>query len=445
MLRSRDTHRPELSTTVHRAHRVATVLVTVALITALGAPAGAASNPREQREEARRKRVAVTAEVDVLAGNAASVEQAIDELEAVARVQEATLADARRAADDAERRLVEARAAEAATVERLAVLRTAMSALAVKVYMRPPAADALTVLQSGSLEDITQRPVLLDVRTDSYATLGDELEAARDDLTSARAVAEEATARAVRQREEAAAQLASVEQAQAERERMAAQLEDRLDARLAEAASLAALDQQLSQQIAAEEAALAARLAKERAAAAAAAQAAAAKAAAAPVTARNSAAPPPRSTSPAPAAPGREADGATVEARVGGLASVGGITVSADIAEKLEAMLNAAAADGVVLRGGGFRDPAGQIAVRRSNCGTSDYALYSMPASQCSPPTARPGSSMHEQGLAVDFTYNGSIISSRGSEAFSWLAANAARFGFFNLPSEPWHWSTNGR
>jgi LAS superfamily LD-carboxypeptidase LdcB len=52
---------------------------------------------------------------------------------------------------------------------------------------------------------------------------------------------------------------------------------------------------------------------------------------------------------------------------------------------------------------------------------------------------------MHEQGLALDFTYNGSLISSRSNPGFQWLAANAAGFGFYNLPSEPWHWSTNGR
>ena len=28
--------------------------------------------------------------------------------------------------------------------------------------------------------------------------------------------------------------------------------------------------------------------------------------------------------------------------------------------------------------------------------------------------------------------------------ASAWLAANAERFGFSNLPSEPWHWSTTG-
>jgi LAS superfamily LD-carboxypeptidase LdcB len=50
---------------------------------------------------------------------------------------------------------------------------------------------------------------------------------------------------------------------------------------------------------------------------------------------------------------------------------------------------------------------------------------------------------MHEQGLAIDFTQNGSTLT-RGSSGFQWLVANAGRFGFRNLPSEPWHWSTNG-
>jgi LAS superfamily LD-carboxypeptidase LdcB len=48
---------------------------------------------------------------------------------------------------------------------------------------------------------------------------------------------------------------------------------------------------------------------------------------------------------------------------------------------------------------------------------------------------------MHERGLAVDFR-NCSV---RSTACYQWLAGNAARFGFFNLPSEPWHWSTTGR
>ena len=126
-----------------------------------------------------------------------------------------------------------------------------------------------------------------------------------------------------------------------------------------------------------------------------------------------------------------------------GIVTVRGIRVDGSIAGNLESMLAAAEAAGISMSGGGYRNPAGQIAVRRSNCGGSTYAIYQMPASSCSPPTARPGSSMHERGLAIDFTQGGRTLN-RGSSAFAWLKANAASYGFRNLPSEPWHWSTNG-
>lgn len=123
------------------------------------------------------------------------------------------------------------------------------------------------------------------------------------------------------------------------------------------------------------------------------------------------------------------------------LTQVGGITVHTSIADRLQAMLQAARADGVILTGGGYRSPESQIALRRAHCGTSYYAVYQMPASQCTPPTAPPGSSMHERGLAIDF-HN---CDSRSTACYQWLAANAAQYGFYNLPSEPWHWSVNGR
>ena len=126
------------------------------------------------------------------------------------------------------------------------------------------------------------------------------------------------------------------------------------------------------------------------------------------------------------------------------IVTVQGIEVNREIAESLDALLDAAAADGFNFSGGGFRDPAAQIALRRANCGTSDYAIWEMPASQCSPPTARPGQSLHETGHAVDFTNDGSLITSRASAPFAWLEANAAAFGFFNHPAEPWHGSING-
>ena len=126
------------------------------------------------------------------------------------------------------------------------------------------------------------------------------------------------------------------------------------------------------------------------------------------------------------------------------IVSVRGIQVNSEIATQVEDLIAAAEADGLALSGGGFRDPQRQIELRKANCGTSDYAIYEMPASQCSPPTAKPGQSQHEVGLAIDFTNNGRLITSRSDVAFVWLAENAPRFGFINLPSEPWHWSTTG-
>ena len=122
-----------------------------------------------------------------------------------------------------------------------------------------------------------------------------------------------------------------------------------------------------------------------------------------------------------------------------------GVKVHSSIAANVTALLEAARADGVNLAGGGYRDSSAQIRLRRKNCGTSDYAIYEMPASRCRPPTARPGASMHEQGMAIDFTSNGRLIRSRSGAGWNWLKANAGTYGLFNLPTEPWHWSVNGR
>ena len=126
------------------------------------------------------------------------------------------------------------------------------------------------------------------------------------------------------------------------------------------------------------------------------------------------------------------------------IVEVGGIEVSSAIAADLRSLLESSAQAGFALSGGGFRDPQRQIALRRVNCGISDYAIFDMPADQCSPPTAQPGRSQHELGLAIDFTSGGRLITSTTDPAFLWLADNAASFGFRNLLGEPWHWSTTG-
>lgn len=114
------------------------------------------------------------------------------------------------------------------------------------------------------------------------------------------------------------------------------------------------------------------------------------------------------------------------------------------IATRFDELLRAAADAGHFLGGGSWRDGERQIALRRQNCGVTEHAVHHMPSSQCSPPTARPGRSRHEAGLAFDFTVDGQLIRSRTNPAFVWLEANAGAYGLKNLPSEPWHYSSDG-
>lgn len=132
----------------------------------------------------------------------------------------------------------------------------------------------------------------------------------------------------------------------------------------------------------------------------------------------------------------------------------GSFEVDAGIAADVQRLLDDAAADGVVLGGWGLRSHQRQHELRKIN-GCPDDGSWThsegedpsswVSASSCRVPTARPGFSNHESGKAIDFTYGGSVIGSRQSPAFQWLAANAGRYGLKNLPSEPWHWSVNGK
>jgi hypothetical protein len=319
------------------------------------------------------------------------------------------VASARQAAAVASARATKLRQDQERTAARLGELRGDLRDVAVDAYVHGPSNDLTVALASKDLVEATQRQQLLKVVSTHQTDVADELRAAEEDLGVQRAAADAATERAAAKKKAAEAKLSSLETSLASQQRVAADIDDRLEARLGEADALAELDATVAGQIKARQAELA----------------------------RLVAARPPAT---------RASRGATrIVGAAGGLATVRGITVAASVAPGLAALLDAADADGISLSGGGYRDPQAQVAVRRANCGTSDYAIYDMPPSQCSPQTARPGTSMHEQGLAIDFSANGSLITSRSSPGFRWLAANAGRFGLRNLPEEPWHWSTNGR
>ncbi len=401
------------------------VLITalVALVTfgSVVVGAGAEEDPAARREQVRKERAAVASKLDVLRASDADVNKALNDLNANVGSQQAVVASAQQASDLAARQLTDAKEAERRKAEELAAIRVKMTKIAVEAYMSPLKGSLVTMLKAQSLNDASMRREFLDIGANHGAEVTQQLKTAKADLETQRRAAEIADRAAADRRFEVDQRLSGLRQAADQQRQVAAQVEGRIESGLAEASALSAVDNQLSEQISARQAELAAQV---RAVAAAQAQA--------------------RVVTRAPEQP--PSGGGDVEvppANNVGLTTVGGITVASSIAGQLQSMLNAASADGLQLGGSGYRDSSSQVALRSQNCGSSNYAIYQMSPSSCSPPTARPGSSMHEQGLAIDFTEGGSVLSG-GCAGYSGLAGHAAQYGFFNLPSEPWHWSTTG-
>lgn len=129
-----------------------------------------------------------------------------------------------------------------------------------------------------------------------------------------------------------------------------------------------------------------------------------------------------------------------------GMVNVSSITVCKTIENQLKNMISAASKDGISLTGSGARSVESQIALRKQNCGTTNYDIYEKPSGQCTPPTAIPGTSNHEKGLAIDF--RGIPQHDCSGNICKWLQANAGTYGFKNdyaATKEYWHWSTTGR
>lgn len=136
-----------------------------------------------------------------------------------------------------------------------------------------------------------------------------------------------------------------------------------------------------------------------------------------------------------------------------GYTLINGITVCRKVAQNLEKMVADAKNAGIALTGFSFRSPEKQISLRKKNCGPTEFDIYKKPSGKCTPPTAVPGASRHENGLAIDFGVNRKTIcysknpnpASCTDPAYIWLKNNAKKYGFYNTTKEPWHWSIDGK
>ena len=385
----------------HRAVLIVLVVLGVAL------PAGAQEpepvpeplpeNPYERLAEVRRREAEAAMKVDLLQVSIAQVQRQLATVESWVDAQESVVAAAqaelveRTLALEAARKKEEAKAAELEELEEL------MIEIAIEAYMHPPHLATLDVVVSQDLSSAEKADVMLRAKSQRDQDVATELAEAEEALRRLREAAADEAERAEQATDAASSALADLQRARLEQVALAEKVKLDLERTTEEIKLLGVAEADAILAVQRETEELLARIGRE------------------------SAVP---------------------------LAKVREFTVHADIASALEAMLAAAEADGVILGGWGHRSTAQQVALRRQHCGgpgiSDAEAIYGVPAGSCSPPTAKPGSSMHELGLAIDFTHAGASISTRSSPAFQWLAANAADYGFRNLPSEPWHWSVNG-
>jgi hypothetical protein len=360
---------------------------------------------REQRRDVQAQAAELASEVDAATADVADLEVALAAAQANVDAQQAAVEAANRAVIDAD-------AAQVAALEAITDLelrdeqaRIDLQNAVIDSYVSFQGFDDLEALGDDPWE-ASRVETLTEIGTGTGLEGLDNLRAIGAELEFQRQLAEQAAAEAETTREEMRIRLAELETALAIEDQLLLEAIERQERRLGEAAALAALEAELSEEIRVEEQRIADAIANRI---------------------------PPGSGS-VTVPPDSDIE----------LVTVGGITVNVLVEDQVRGILAAMSARGFNLGGGGYRSIESQIRLRRANCGTSDYAIWEMPASRCRPPTARPGLSQHEVGLAIDFTLNGRVLRTRDSDVFRALAEIAPQFGFYNLPSEPWHWSTTG-
>jgi hypothetical protein len=391
---------------------------------------------RKERDAFQKEILSHAQVIDTATAEVSEVEQALADLELLVAEQRDDVNRAKRALEGAVLAVTAAERKSAELTDQRATLRSQVNDLALQTYIGRDSTveGSFGLARTGDIYKAARLQTLIGAAFGDINNTSDRLRALQIDMQVATKALNEAVVQRELLRSEAEVQLEQLLDAVGLQARIVLEAEDRLEVRLYESAALAELDAEMAKEIEAENKNLSRVIKAEK-------------------------------------AKRREEERLRLEAerkrreaeearrrRLLGIAGapisinfdkseltiVWGIRIHESIADKLLALLKASSRDGIRLGGGGYRSSTSQIALRRAHCGTSNWAIYSKPSYQCRPPTARPGASMHERGLAVDFTQNGRALWSNTS-GYRWLKRNAAKYGLRNLPSEPWHWSVNGR
>lgn len=390
----------------------------------VGPPASQALPGQESDPDDDSGHGSIEIDIEVDRADELDIENAFGEIRDNVEGELAALTSAEQAVQAADLAVTEAEGRVAAVQVEIDGLVGQSDEVVVRRFMNPPSQAAIDALTATSVNDATVKQAILQMQADADAAVIDRLHDLEAELQEQREAEEAARADASDRREQAELALADLEEAASQQVTFALEVERRLERNLGEMEYLRQTDPGLAEQLQGQVDTLAQQVADSRV----------------QIEQEDRL---------------REldidlptVDGPStidVDAIEGGIISVtcpsgGEIQVHREIADSTRDLLNLSHQEGLVLCGNGYRSISSQIALRRANCSGD---VYSAPASSCSPPTARPGQSMHERGLAIDFTCNGGSIGS-GSPCFRFLMDNAPDFGLHNLPGEPWHFSSDG-
>ena len=407
--------------------RCLVVLGLLSLVAAVAGPAAAqddeeiVKNRSDKRQELQTAAEQARQSLDAATADAEDLIDALNKAQAAVDAQQTALDEAERAVADATATLREAEDKIAELETRLVTTQEGLREAVIESYVSFQApTGTLSVLGADPWENAHQE-ALAGFATGSRIDDIDELRRLGEELELWRMLATDAAEAAETHRQVASRILADLHVARDGEAELSVAAEERVERRLYEVQAIKELDAEYAAEIEAAERRIAETLARKRA----------------EEEARRRAEEKARQQALAESLTPADADFTLV--------SVRGITVNSEIAAGTEGLFAAMEAEGFDLHGWGYRSHREQINLRRSHCGSSDYAIWQMPSSRCRPPTARPGRSNHEKGLAIDLTNSGRLITSRNSSVFQALRRIAPRFGFQNLPSEPWHWSVDGR
>jgi septal ring factor EnvC (AmiA/AmiB activator) len=364
---------------------------------------------KDEREKIQIEVAAAATKIDAATADFDVVAQALDDINGLVDLQEARLADAQQAVRSAEALVDQAVLRREEIATEMDGLRNLVADLAVAAFTGESGEngeDLTAFLLSDDPTEAVRRRSLVQFQTGNLADALDRMRQLEAEVEQVEIERIRAVDAAVANRTEAIERQGELDLAVDAQLELVLDVEARLENRLAEAQYLTEIDSEKAAEIQQQEEVIAKRI-REEAARKAAAEAA------------------------------RRASVRPAPADIADMVQAEGFWVHKDVADAVGRMMRAARSDGVNLSGYSYRSPQRTAELRVIN-GCPD--VYESSPSRCRIPTARPGQSMHERGLAIDFQ-----SCWRGSDCFTWLSNNASKYGYRNLPGESWHWSTNGR